>query len=119
MPRPSETVSTGYYRGFENNQCEFFPCHRGIKAEFNCLFCYCPLVFLKCPGPYRVFVDRNGVTRKNCTDCTLPHDGFERSWKFIQVWLGKLAPWDGQPQAERRLRTDRSGTAAADDGGEP
>lgn len=101
MTRPSETVSTTHYQGFTNSQCEFLPCHKDVKREFNCLFCYCPLVFLKCPGDYRVFTDRNGLVRKNCTDCTLPHDGYKRSWKFIQLWLAKLEPWDNQP-AEKR-----------------
>jgi Zn-finger protein len=100
MVRPSETVSTKYYQGFTNGQCEFLPCHKDVKREFNCLFCYCPLVFLNCPGPYKTFVDKNGLTRKDCSGCTLPHDGYERSWKFIQVWLGKPVPWGGQPSRQ-------------------
>ena len=38
---------------FQNTECEYFPCHKGIAAEdFNCLFCYCPLYALgkKCGG---------------------------------------------------------------------
>ncbi len=97
MVRPSEKVATGFYRGLTNGQCEFLPCHPGVDREFNCLFCYCPLVFLKCPGSYKTFEDKNGLTRKDCSGCTLPHDGYERSWKFIQLWLGKLQPWDGGP----------------------
>ncbi|MFW5671451.1 MAG: cysteine-rich small domain-containing protein, partial [Acetivibrio ethanolgignens] len=30
------------YRFFENRECKYFPCHKGLK-ELNCLFCYCPL----------------------------------------------------------------------------
>jgi Zn-finger protein len=97
MVRPSERVSTKFHQGFTNGGCEFMPCHQGVKNEFNCLFCYCPLVFLKCPGAYRTFVDRRGRTRKDCSGCILPHDGYERSWAFIQRWLARLEPWDGAP----------------------
>lgn len=58
---------------FCNNDCQYFPCHSGIKAEnFNCLFCYCPLYLLgkKCGGNY--FYLPNGV--KDCSNCTLPHE---------------------------------------------
>lgn len=39
------------YRYFENRACQYYPCHKGIE-ELNCLFCYCPLYTLKCPGNY-------------------------------------------------------------------
>lgn len=97
MAQPSETVSTDHFKGFTNDRCKFLPCHQGVRREFNCLFCYCPLVFLKCPGLYQTFTDKNGLIRKDCTNCTLPHDGYERSWKFLQLWLRKPEPWDGQP----------------------
>ena len=33
-----------HYNFFQNKECEYFPCHKGVKEEdFNCLFCYCPL----------------------------------------------------------------------------
>ena len=36
-----------YYKFFQNKKCEYFPCHKGIpEADFNCLFCYCPLYTL-------------------------------------------------------------------------
>jgi Zn-finger protein len=94
--QPKDTVQAIHFKGFTNTNCEFLPCHRDIKREFNCLFCYCPLVFLECPGHYTVFTDANGIKRKDCTDCKLPHDGYEQSWKFIQKSLVKLVPWNGE-----------------------
>ncbi len=58
-------------RFFNNRECEYFPCHKGLDEEdFNCLFCYCPLFALgeKCGGNYKFF---NGV--KDCSDCIKPH----------------------------------------------
>jgi len=96
MPQPKDMVDTEYFKGFTNTECEFLPCHKGVKTkEFNCLFCYCPLSFLECPGPYKVFVDKNGMKRKDCTDCTLPHNGYKKSWNFIQKWLEKPVSWKG------------------------
>ncbi len=32
-----------HYTWFQNRECEYFPCHKGVREEeFNCLFCYCP-----------------------------------------------------------------------------
>lgn len=58
------------HRFFRNVACEYFPCHQGMDPErFNCLFCFCPLYFLKdCGGN---FVMRQGV--KDCTACIRPH----------------------------------------------
>ena len=60
------------YRFFNNNKCEYFPCHKTNDLEnFNCLFCYCPLYALKnkCGGNFRY--TEKGI--KDCTNCTLPH----------------------------------------------
>ena len=59
------------YKFFNNKQCEFFPCHKGIPQEkFNCLFCYCPLYNMKnCGGNYTIL--DNGI--KDCSNCLLPH----------------------------------------------
>ncbi len=58
---------------FANKSCQYYPCHQGI-SEINCLFCYCPLYFLKsCPGTYTWLI-RDGKRLKNCTDCTWPHE---------------------------------------------
>lgn len=61
-----------HYRFFQNRECEYFPCHQGVpEAEFNCLFCYCPLYALgkKCGGNCAYL--ENGV--KSCMDCAFPH----------------------------------------------
>ncbi|MEE8721674.1 MAG: nicotinate-nucleotide--dimethylbenzimidazole phosphoribosyltransferase [Eggerthellaceae bacterium] len=57
-----------------NRACPYFPCHDDLdSAEFNCLFCYCPLYALgpRCGGRFR-YTDA-GV--KDCTPCSLPHQG--------------------------------------------
>ncbi|MGN0290414.1 MAG: cysteine-rich small domain-containing protein [Lachnospiraceae bacterium] len=60
------------YRFFENRDCEYFPCHKGLE-EFNCLFCYCPMYAKeKCPGNPAYF-EKNGKRIKNCMDCIFPH----------------------------------------------
>lgn len=60
------------YRFFENKSCKYFPCHEGL-ADFNCLFCYCPLYHLKnCPGNPR-YIEAGGKRIRECTDCTFPH----------------------------------------------
>ncbi len=91
MKREADFLVQGiHFKGFINKECEFFPCHSGIKEEdFNCLFCYCPLVFMTCPGPYKLFIDKFGIERKDCSDCTLNHGGIEKSWNFIQHWIEK------------------------------
>lgn len=59
-------------RFFENKQCEYYPCHKGVEA-LNCLFCYCPLYHLEhCPGTYE-YVEINGKQVKSCMDCCFPH----------------------------------------------
>lgn len=90
---PKDTVKTFYFKGFTNEQCEFYPCHVNVKREFNCLYCYCPLIFLKCIGPYKVFTDKHGNKRKDCSNCIFPHDGYKASWNFIQKSLKKIKSW--------------------------
>ncbi len=63
---------TNSSRFFQNKECEYFPCHRGIPEEdFNCLFCYCPLYALgkKCGGKWESM--ENGT--KSCMNCAFPH----------------------------------------------
>ena len=63
------------YKFFQNNKCEYFPCHKGIPEEdFNCLFCYCPLYTLgkNCGGNCEFL--ENGV--KSCMNCGFPHQLF-------------------------------------------
>lgn len=57
---------------FQNRNCEYFPCHKGVKTEiFNCMFCYCPLYPLgdRCGGTFSYTQD--GI--KDCSSCVLPH----------------------------------------------
>jgi len=59
-------------RFFQNRDCAYFPCHQGVpEADFNCLFCYCPLYALgkRCGGK-AVYLE-NGV--KSCMECAFPH----------------------------------------------
>ena len=59
-------------RFFENKECEYYPCHKGIE-EMNCLFCYCPLNALEhCPGTPE-YIEVNGKRIKDCSNCTFPH----------------------------------------------
>ena len=57
---------------FQNRACECFPCHQGIdEADFNCLFCYCPLYALgKACGGNCTYME-SGI--KSCMGCTFPH----------------------------------------------
>jgi Zn-finger protein len=61
------------YRFFSNRECKYFPCHtKPAPADFNCLFCYCPLYSLgdRCGGEF-IYHGADGV--KNCMGCPLPH----------------------------------------------
>ena len=66
-----------YWRGkgfafFQNTACEYFPCHQTENpADFNCLFCYCPLYVLgrNCGG--HLTYTENGI--KDCSACMVPH----------------------------------------------
>ena len=59
-------------RFVQNRDCEYFPCHKGADpADFNCLFCYCPLYALgdRCGGDFTY--TESGV--KDCSACLFPH----------------------------------------------
>jgi Zn-finger protein len=59
-----------HFKHMQNALCEYFPCHKGAAPDpFNCLFCYCPLYFLKDCGGNPAW---RGLV-KDCTDCALPH----------------------------------------------
>ena len=62
------------YRYFKNEKCKYFPCHKVEKeAEFNCLFCYCPLnQYEDCPGNPHFITRESGKKIKDCTYCTFP-----------------------------------------------
>lgn len=71
------------YRYFENKDCKYFPCHKGLK-DFNCLFCYCPMYTKEhCPGNPK-YIEANGRKIKNCSDCTFPHQP-ENYDKIMQI----------------------------------
>ncbi len=65
------------YKFFENENCEYYPCH---KAErLNCLFCFCPLYGMSdCGGNFRMVETEKGKV-KDCSDCCIPHgeDGYD------------------------------------------
>lgn len=60
------------YSYFNNKDCAFYPCHKVAEgADFNCLFCYCPLYALgdQCGGNFKWGL--GGL--KDCSDCLVPH----------------------------------------------
>lgn len=60
------------HRFFENKDCKYYPCHKGVE-EFNCLFCYCPMYTKeKCPGSPKYSQKEDRII-KVCTDCNFPH----------------------------------------------
>ena len=71
------------YRFFNNQACEYFPCHKTERPEdFNCLFCYCPLYFLEnCGGNFKM----KGCI-KDCSACKIPHHpaGYEYILKKLK-----------------------------------
>ena len=103
---PKDSTNNDAFKGFTNTKCPFLPCHSGVEKEFNCLFCYCPLIAYECPGPYEVFTSANGVKRKDCSGCRLPHNGYEESWRFIQKWLEKPVIWKEQEQEDKWKKQD-------------
>ena len=61
-----------HYDFVQNRQCEYFPCHGGVdQAQFNCLFCYCPLYALgdQCGGSF--CYTEEGI--KDCSRCLKSH----------------------------------------------
>lgn len=74
------------HKFFNNKDCKYFPCHTQInKEEFNCLFCYCPLYFIKkCGGNYS-YIDIGTKKIKDCSACLVPHK--KDSWEHIVAVL--------------------------------
>lgn len=75
-----------HYQFFQNRDCEYFPCHKGIGEEtFNCLFCFCPLYCLgeACGGSFRY--TENGM--KDCSNCIRPHirENYEQIMKKMDA----------------------------------
>lgn len=72
------------YRFYTNKDCVYLPCHKVSSTEdFNCMFCYCPLYFLKeCGGNYK---DTHGI--KDCSDCLIPHK--PNGYDYINKKIGE------------------------------
>ena len=64
---------TNNFKFFENKNCEYYPCHKGIDA-INCMFCYCPFYsWSECPGKNKFISKPDGRKIKDCTECIYPH----------------------------------------------
>lgn len=73
------------YKYFENRECEFFPCHKGLK-DFNCMFCYCPMYNEnKCLGNPK-YIDAGEKRIKDCSECLFPHraENYEKIMEFLK-----------------------------------
>lgn len=73
------------YKFFENRECEFFPCHKGVE-NFNCMFCYCPMYGLeKCLGN-PVYLNVKNKKIKDCSGCVFPHipENYEKIMDFLK-----------------------------------
>lgn len=79
------------YKQYINLKCEFLPCH-DLKEWHSCLFCYCPLFLLSCPGNFNILP--SGF--KDCSKCVMPHT--EDGWDNIQGELQKQIYNQGQQQ---------------------
>ena len=76
-----------HYKFYQNRECEFFPCHKGMDLEqFNCLFCYCPLYALgsSCGGSF-CYTD-SGI--KDCSACLRPH--IRENYNEIMAAMGAV-----------------------------
>ena len=76
-----------HYKFFQNEKCEYFPCHKcESTADFNCLFCYCPLYVLgdKCGGNF--CYTEGGI--KDCSRCLVPHK--RENYDYMIEKMGEL-----------------------------
>ena len=76
-----------HYKYFKNEKCEYFPCHKCENtADFNCLFCYCPLYALgdKCGGNF--CYTAGGI--KDCSGCLIPHR--RENYEYMMEKMGAL-----------------------------
>ena len=89
-----------HYTFFQNRDCEYFPCHKGVaEADFNCLFCFCPLYTLGegCGGNYEY--TEKGV--KSCFSCSFPHE--REHYDAVLARFGELAALAGRRETEHEL----------------
>ena len=76
--------SQNNYRFFENLNCKYYPCHKGLK-EINCIFCLCPLYSRKdCGGNFKL-TDK-GI--KDCSVCVYPH--IRKNYNKLMKCLKKI-----------------------------
>jgi Zn-finger protein len=61
------------YKFFQNKQCVYFPCHKGISTDkFNCMYCFCPQYLIKdCIGKPKWVGHFNKI--KDCSNCLVNH----------------------------------------------
>lgn len=76
------------YKYFKNIECKYFPCHKvDADAEFNCLFCYCPMnQYDDCLGTPK-YIKSNGRLVKDCSNCDYPH--VPEHYEEIMEYLSK------------------------------
>ena len=76
------------YQYFNHQQCEYYPCHKGLEdKQFNCMFCYCPLYRVDCPGNPNYIVGQNGTKIKDCSSCVFPH--IPENYNVIMEYLAR------------------------------
>lgn len=75
------------YSFFNNGDCKYMPCHKGIKQEdLNCLFCFCPMnTYEDCLGNPNYIKKSDGRTVKDCSGCDFPHRA--ENYKQIMEYL--------------------------------
>lgn len=72
------------YKFFENRECQYFPCHKGLK-DFNCMFCYCPMYGKdKCLGNPS-YIELGDKKIKDCSKCIFPHkpENYEKIMQYL------------------------------------
>ncbi|MBO4337793.1 MAG: metal-binding protein [Lachnospiraceae bacterium] len=75
-------------RFFANKECEYYPCHK-CNTDINCLFCFCPLYHLDCPGNYKI-TEKDGIKKKSCIGCVFPHvpENYDRIMQILKEQNG-------------------------------
>ena len=104
------------YAFYQNRECEYFPCHKGVKEEdFNCLFCYCPLYALGsgCKGDY-VFLE-NGI--KDCSACVVPHE--RKNYDYVNSRYQEIAALIRDREARQNAKTVFPEEAAQEEENKP
>ncbi len=87
-----------HYMFVQNRDCEYFPCHEGIaEADFNCLFCYCPLYALGEDCGENCRYTEAGI--KSCDGCAFPH--IRENYQKVTARFPELAKL-----AARKEKTD-------------